>query len=618
MPSSFSQNDEAADDALGAHGAVAAVSSGEPIGHAHEQISAIVYRNIEEVVFHLQVEGSGRYRFRFVNPAFYAATHLRPEQVIGQLVTNVIPEPSCSLVLRHYAEAIGTRATVRWQEVTDYPTGRKVGAVSATPVFDGAGHCTDLIGTVHDITELTRRQEELWEANASLQSMADLMERRAHYDSLTGLPNRSLFNERLRHAIDRARQGADAVTLLILDLDRFKEVNDMHGHGLGDVVLVDAARRIDACLHAGETAARLGGDEFTVILGGAPARVPEVCNAILHALAVPFVISGEHIHMNASIGVATYPADAATPEDLMRNADLAMYAAKQGGRARFAMFDRGMQHAALNKAKIVSELRSAVADNALELHFQPIVDLHSGEVIKAEALVRWRRAPDRLVLPGEFIAFAEDAGLIHDIGNWVFCAAARSAKRWGDMLGRQFKVAINKSPVQFTHPHPMDWSGYLDEIGLAHDSVTIEITEGVLLSLSERVIDRLHALHASGFEVSIDDFGTGYSSMSYLKRLDIDYLKIDRSFVADMLTDPTAMIISETIILMAHKLGLKVVAEGVETASQRDWLVGQGCDYAQGYFFSHPLAEGDFEQLLLGGQDGAPFRHRPGPDGETG
>jgi diguanylate cyclase (GGDEF)-like protein/PAS domain S-box-containing protein len=602
------QNDDAAVQAAGATGGSAdpALSSGERRSSAHDQISAIVYRNIDEVVYHVQVEGNGRYRFRFVNPAFYAATHLTPQQVIGQLVCSVIPEPSCSMVLRHYDEAICTRSTVRWHEVTDYPTGRKVGAVSVTPVFDDAGYCTDLIGTVHDITELTRRQQDLSEANANLQAMADLMERRAHFDSLTGLPNRSLFNERLRRAIEQGQQGAASVTLLILDLDRFKEVNDMHGHGLGDVVLIDAARRIDNCLRDGESAARLGGDEFTVILrcGAARARVTEVCDAILHALAVPFEIGGEHIHLNASIGVATYPVDAATPEELMRNADLAMYGSKQAGRARFTMFDRDMQHAALRKAKIVSELRSAVADDKLELYFQPIVDLRSGDIFKAEALVRWRRAPDNLVLPGEFIAFAEDAGLIHDIGNWVFCAAARSAKRWSDMLGRQIKVAINKSPVQFNHSDPMDWAGYLDEIGLSHDSMTIEITEGVLLGLSERVIERLHALHARGFEVSIDDFGTGYSSMSYLKRLDIDYLKIDRSFVADMLSNDTAMIIAETIILMAHKLGLKVIAEGVETAGQRDWLVDQGCDYAQGYYFSHPLAAGDFEQLLLGARAG--------------
>jgi diguanylate cyclase (GGDEF)-like protein/PAS domain S-box-containing protein len=608
MAGGSKQSDDVAVEAsaASARSADATLPAAASLSPAHDQISAIVYRNIDEVVYHVRVEGNGRYRFQFVNPAFYAATHLTPQQVIGKLVADVIPAPSWALVLRHYDEAICTRSTVRWHEVTDYPTGRKVGAVSVTPVFDDAGRCTDLIGTVHDITELTRRQEELSEANASLQAMADLMERRAHYDSLTGLPNRSLFNERLGRAIDEARQGAELVTLLILDLDRFKEVNDMHGHGLGDVVLIDAARRIDNCLGDGETAARPGGDEFTVILRRAAGcdRIRQVCEAILHALAVPFAIGAEHIHLNASIGVASYPGDAATPEELMRNADLAMYGSKQAGRARFTMFDRDMQHAALRKAKIVSDLRSAVADDKLELYFQPIVDLRSGDIFKAEALVRWRRDPGSLVLPGEFIAFAEDAGLIHDIGNWVFCAAARSAKRWSDMLGRQIKVAINKSPVQFNHPHPMDWAGYLDEIGLAHDSMTIEITEGVLLSLSERVIERLHALHASGFEVSIDDFGTGYSSMSYLKRLDIDYLKIDRSFVADMLNNDTALIIAETIILMAHKLGLKVIAEGVETAAQRDWLVGQGCDYAQGYYFSHPLAAGDFEQLLLSARPG--------------
>ena len=579
------------------------LSSGDRSTLSPDRISDIVYRNIDEVVFQLQVEGTDRYRFRFVNQAFYRATQLTPQQIIGQLVTNVIPEPSCSLVLRHYADAISTHATVRWQEVTDYPTGRKVGSVSITPVFDDAGNCTDLIGTVHDITELTTRQADLSAANARLQLMADLMERRANHDVLTGLPNRNMFNDRLSSAIDQVRKSDESVALLVLDLDHFKEVNDMHGHGLGDMVLINAARRIEACLWAGETVARLGGDEFTVILrcNAQRARVTDVCKEILNVLAVPFAIGNENIYMNVSIGVATYPDDAATPEELMRNADLAMYSSKQAGRACFTMFDRDMRNAALTKAKIVSDLRSAIADDKLELHYQPIVNLRNGEIFKAEALVRWRREHDNLVLPGEFIAFAEDAGLIREIGNWVFGAAAQSAKRWSDVLGRQFKVAINKSPVQFRdHPHHMDWSGYLDEIGLPHDSMTIEITEGVLLGLSDHVVQRLSTLHARGFEISIDDFGTGYSSMNYLKRLDIDYLKIDRSFVADLLTDETAMIITETIILMAHKLGLKVIAEGVETAGQHDWLVEKGCDYAQGYFFSRPITADDFEQLLHG------------------
>jgi EAL domain-containing protein (putative c-di-GMP-specific phosphodiesterase class I) len=288
------------------------------------------------------------------------------------------------------------------------------------------------------------------------------------------------------------------------------------------------------------------------------------------------------------------------PEDLMRNADHAMYRSKAAGRNQLTFFEPAMQRAAMRRLKLTSELRQALSGRQLELHFQPILDNHTGLVTKAEALLRWRRPGHDLMLPSEFIGIAEETGMIHDIGNWVFFEAADWSAHWSRMLGRTLQISINKSPIQFQpHGYTSDWIGHLDRQGLPHSSIAVEITEGVLLHLTEPVFRRLHELQQGGIEVSIDDFGTGYSSMSYLKRLDIDYLKIDQSFVAEMLHDRTSLTITETIIVMAHKLGLKVIAEGVETTAQRACLSTHGCDFVQGFLFAKPLPAGEFERLLL-------------------
>ena len=699
----------------------------------------IIYSNMQEVVYHLGVEGDGRYRFLQVNPAFERATALPPEQVVGKLVSEVIPEPSYSLVVAHYRAAIRTRSTQRWEEATEYPAGRKVGAVSVTPVFDPAGNCTDLVGTVHDITELKLREQQLSAANMELerstatqlqsanllaklaqqvpgalfelimdragnmhcnyispmaqelfelspaeisadctrmldralprerarmrrslrQSSATLqpwriefqvdlprkgrcwrevnakparledgstiwhgftddiserkrteqtirqfnetLERRAHYDALTGLPNRLLFRDRLDQAIDHARAERCGMALLFVDLDRFKQVNDLLGHAVGDALLVQAARRIEQCLRPGDTVARLGGDEFIVILTetGELAHIEQTAQQVIDALAEPFRFASESAYVSASIGIALYPGDAELPENLMRNADQAMYRAKAAGRNQLSFFEPAMQEAAMTRLRLANALRQALPLKQFLLYFQPVVELASGTITKGEALLRWQRPGLGLAMPGDFIDIAEETGLIHEIGTWVFTEAAQWSKRWSTMLGHPFQVSINKSPIQFQgHVHSLDWIEYLRQLGLPANSIAVEITEGVLLNLTENVFDKLRELHVGGVEVSIDDFGTGYSSMSYLKRLDIDYLKIDRSFIAEMLHDSTSRTITETIIVMAHKLGLQVIAEGVETAAQRDWLLQQGCDFAQGFLFAPAVGALDFERLL--------------------
>jgi diguanylate cyclase (GGDEF)-like protein/PAS domain S-box-containing protein len=845
--------------------------------------SSIAFANISDVIYHLKVEGDDEYRFIYVNPAFYAATMLEPCQVIGNRVDDVIPSPSLLMVKDAYRRAIRTGMTQRWEEVSTYPAGRKVGHVTVTPVFDEDGRCTDLVGTVHDVSRLADREDELRSTQIKLQSalgeqrtlahalrvseerlnlalssaregvwdwkvdddtifysdqckkilglslnwtaassttyidwihpddraavldrvryclqvsepgapesffsceyrlrhatgkwiwvraqgcvverssagtavrmvgtMADItetvglrqqveasqarilsltqqlpgavfelrmntrgslccdyvsdqaenlfgltprqiraswetlvhrihaadrdrmyrrlqrsaatlkpfrfefrvdvprsgegwrevnatptrapegqvvwcgfvndiserkrneitirefnevLERRAHYDALTGLPNRTLFRDRLEQGIRQAGAAGGQLALLFVDLDRFKEVNDLLGHDAGDMLLVEAARRIERCVRAGDTVARLGGDEFTVILTEAHEleHVEQTGQQILEALSTAFSLKSEQVYVSGSIGIALYPRDAGNSEELMRNADHAMYRSKAAGRNCMTFYQASMQSSAMQRLTLIADLRRALPERQFVLYFQPIVCLSDGAITKAEALLRWHRPGTGLTLPDQFIAVAEDSGIIHELGDWVFDQAASMAVRWTAMLGQDFQVTINRSPIQFQPNAPgLDWVAHLRARGLDPACINVEITEGVLLNLSDDVQTQLDTLSAAGVDLAIDDFGTGYSSMSYLKRLDIDYLKIDKSFIAGLGTDAISTTITETIIVMAHKLGLKVIAEGVESAVQRDWLVKHGCDFAQGFLFSYPLPAKDFEARLTG------------------
>jgi diguanylate cyclase (GGDEF)-like protein/PAS domain S-box-containing protein len=480
-----------------------------------------------------------------------------------------------------YRVAIGAHGWC-WRELAAKPARRVDGSV--------VWH-----GFTNDISERKRTEDTIRQFNQTL-------ERRAHYDALTGLPNRVLFRDRLEQAMRHASIGTHGMALLFIDLDRFKEVNDLLGHDAGDTLLTLVAERIGAQLRPGDTVARLGGDEFTVILTETTEveHIEQTAQGIIDALRQPFQLGDEQVSISGSVGITLYPGDGKLPEDLMRNADHAMYRSKAAGRNQLTFFEPAMQRAAMRRLKLTSELRQALGLGQLELHFQPILDNRTGQITKAEALLRWRRPGHDLMLPGEFIGIAEETGLIHEIGNWVFFEAVEWSAHWSRMLGRTLQISINKSPIQFLpHGYTSDWIGHLDRQGLPHNSIAVEITEGVLLHLSEPVFRRLHELQRGGVEVSIDDFGTGYSSMSYLKRLDIDYVKIDQSFVAEMLHDRTSLTITETIIVMAHKLGLKVIAEGVETTAQRACLSTHGCDFVQGYLFAQPLAPDEFEKLLL-------------------
>jgi diguanylate cyclase (GGDEF)-like protein/PAS domain S-box-containing protein len=441
---------------------------------------------------------------------------------------------------------------------------------------------------IHDIINRKKYESLIW--------------KQANFDDLTGLPNRHMFYDRLAQEIRKAERNGLAVALLYIDLDRFKEVNDTLGHSMGDILLVDAAHRISACVRETDTVARLGGDEFIIVLTelNEVGRIDTLTQNILHQLAEPFRLGNEVAYVSASIGITLYPHDANETEALIKNADQAMYAAKDAGRNRFSYFTQAMQQTAQTKAKLSNDLRGAMAARQFEVYYQPIVELATNRVRKAEALIRWKHPEYQLIGPAEFIPLAEESGLIVEIGDWVFREAARQVKRCRTLFDPEFQISVNMSPIQFrTASSPCQaWPDYMQELGVPGQSMVIEITEGLLLEAEQGVMDKLHRFHQAGIPISLDDFGTGYSSLSYLQKFDIDYLKIDQSFTRKLAPGSSNMALSEAIIMMAHRLGISVIAEGVETAAQRDLLAGAGCDYAQGYLFSRPAGAAEFEAFL--------------------
>lgn len=413
-----------------------------------------------------------------------------------------------------------------------------------------------------------------------------------------------MFRDRLAHDLRKAHRAGLKLGLLFLDLDHFKEVNDTLGHNVGDLLLIEAARRISVCVRDSDTVARLGGDEFTLILTDLDdtSRVERIAEDIIHSLSQPFDLNGNNAYVTASIGITLYPDDARDIEDMLKNADQAMFVSKRAGRNRFSFFTNAMQEASLHRQHIITDLRTAVAGQQFQLYFQPVIELASGNLHKAEALLRWFNPARGLISPAEFIPLAEDSGLIHEIGEWVFAEAVRQAQRWRSISGPDFQISVNMSPLQMqaTHSHPQ-WFHHLEEIGLSGQNFVFEITEGLLLDTSTNVTNQLLAFRDAGIQVAIDDFGTGYSALSYLKKMDIDYLKVDQSFTRNLAPNSSDMALTEAIIVMAHKLGLKVIAEGVETREQHQLLCAVGCDYGQGYYYSKPLPREAFEVLLKQG-----------------
>jgi diguanylate cyclase (GGDEF)-like protein len=431
--------------------------------------------------------------------------------------------------------------------------------------------------------------------------------REVNVDRLTGLPNRNVFHDRLEMDIKKANRSALPLALLFIDLDHFKEINDTLGHEIGDMLLKQVGQRLQAYVRETDTVARLGGDEFTITLSELhdTGKVTDVAQKIREDLARPFRLEGELAYISASIGITLYPRDGRNAGDLLRNADQAMYQSKDHGRNRFTYFTPSMQEAAQARMAMSNELRRALEDQQLEVFFQPIVDMPTGRIRKAEALLRWHHPQLGRVSPVDFIPIAEHTGLIVEIGNWVFRQALGHARRWRD-YDRELTVNVNVSPAQFYHANGENCRHWVTDNTFALNGghnppeVGLEITEGLLLASNTFVLKQLLAFQQAGITISLDDFGTGYSSLSYLRKFALDFLKIDKSFVYNLENDAANVALCEAIIVMAHKLGLKVVAEGVETRQQYDMLRHAGCDYGQGFLFGAPLPAAEFEALLKG------------------
>ncbi len=423
----------------------------------------------------------------------------------------------------------------------------------------------------------------------------------AHYDELTGLANRSMFSQRLSHALAQARRNGIQLAVLFIDLDRFKKINDTLGHEAGDSVLKEVAERLQGCLRESDTVGRLGGDEFVALLEGIPQSMhcAEVAQKILAAVARPFAFDTQEFHLTASIGISTYPADSEDVQSLLKNADVAMYRAKELGKNNFQFYSAQMNIHTLERLALESSLRGALERNEFVLHYQPKIDIRSGRIIGMEALVRWQHPTKGLIPPMQFIPLAEETGLIVPIGEWVLRTACARNKSWQEQGLPPLRIAVNLSARQFAHENLLqDVARVLNETGLDAAFLELEITESMVMHDPEHAIELLNKLKAMGISISIDDFGTGYSSLSYLKRFPIDSVKIDRSFIKDLPLDGDDAAITQAIIAMAHGLKLKVIAEGAETGEQLSFLRAHKCDEMQGYYFSKPLPEHEFILLV--------------------
>jgi len=570
------------------------------IEHSEEWYRLLV--NISpDIIYTLDAEGT----FTFLNDSVRRTLGYSPEELIGQDYLVLVPPGEVDNARGHLNERrTGDRAThnheLRLLRKDDLLTGLGANGdnlvtveLSAMGMYRGLPDGNqEFVGTYGVARDVSKRKQA--EATITYQ---------AYHDQLTGLPNRTLFHDRLGQAMVQAKRHGQSMAVMFLDLDRFKVVNDTLGHQVGDALLQAVAQRLKACLREGDTLSRIGGDEFMLLLPQIRSRdsVIFIAEKILAALKAPFNIEGNEIFIGVSIGIALYPEDGDSRETLIKHADIAMYHAKDHGRNNFKFFTHELNKALSGRLSVENDMRHALQEGQFQVYYQPQVDMESQRIRGMEALIRWNHPRRGLVLPDDFISVAEDCGLINPISDWVLNTVCRQSNLWSAAGLPTPTLAVNISARQIEHPRFVD--RFMENLlgGCARgEGIEVEITESALMRDVEGAISKLRKLADQGVDISIDDFGTGYSSLSYLKKLPVHTLKIDRSFIHDLSSHQSGATIVAGITAMAKGLKLNVVAEGVETQEQLTYLKDLGCDAYQGFLYSRPVAADKATELLAG------------------
>lgn len=553
----------------------------------HNRQRELILTSAAEGIFGVDRDGV----INFVNPAAAAMLGYRREELTGRSAHDILKPPpgagevhSCGDCPVHVSCAGGVDVPRQERMVWRKDGSSLALEFSATPILRD-GRPAGAVVTLLDISERKRYLEQL--------------ERKSNFDDLTGLPNRNLLQDRLSHLLDHRRGEGEEVAVLMLNLDRFKSLNDTLGRGAGDQVLQEMARRLGARVRRMDTLARLGSDEFVIVAEAGESEVAAMVKPLLATLEEPFLVAGREFFLTGSIGIAIHPRDGAEGEILLQNAAAAMYRAKAAGGDRFQFYAAEMNARSLERLDMENGLRRAIDRDELVLHYQPQVNLRTGEIIGAEALVRWLHPEKGLVMPGDFIPLAEESGLIVPLGDWVMRRACAQNKAWQDEGLPPVTVAVNLSARQFAAQDVVQMAGaILAETGLAPNYLELELTESAVMADADAFIHATERLKGLSITLSIDDFGTGFSSLSHLRRFAIDRLKIDQSFVRDVATDPNSAAIALAVISLAHSLKLSAIAEGVETEAQLNFLRARGCDEMQGFHFSRPVPAADFGRML--------------------
>ena len=548
------------------------------------ELASLIYKNSSQAMLITDVDN----HIISTNPAFTNITGYEEEDVLGKDPSFMSSKKNDLALYKRMWTSITEKGSWSGELYNKRKNGEiYVEFLNINAIVNNTGEIDHYVGLFSDISE-KKKSDEIIREQASI-------------DSLTKLYNRRMFQTILNEEIENSQRYENKFALLFIDLDNFKDVNDNLGHAFGDLLLIEAAQRIQKCIRKTDILARLGGDEFSIIFPNLTDSyiVDKLTSSIIENMCKPFKLDDKTIYLSASVGISLYPNDAQDASSLLKSSDQAMYLAKKSGRNCYRYFTTSMQEEAEARHELILDLYRAIENNQFELYYQPILELDTDKVTKAEALIRWNHPSKGLIYPDSFIPLAEESGLIITIGDWVCKEAAIQTKIWNSWHDTDIQVSVNISPIQFKVKDLIStWNTFLQEHEVEKKHISVEITENVLMDNEETIHNQLIELRDLGIQISLDDFGTGYSSLSYLRKFNVDYLKIDRSFIMNLEVDTQDFTLCEAIVSMAHKLNIKVIAEGIETESQKKILTDMHCDYGQGYLMSKPIPAKEFEKLL--------------------